>query len=623
VCPDPHSDWRCSCSPATDETGVFVVRAFISAKPHVAIWPEHFERTELWFELLNELLKRPTHEILIAFLVLQPPLAIIVGCEFVIEVVDPDREAFEGHVATLALTPYCVHKCALTPSTQTGVRVSEQRYVIAIDQGTTSTRAILFDHAGALVSSGQREHTQILPRAGWVEHDPKEIWTNTREVIGQALSMADVTRHDIAAVGITNQRETTIMWDRATGEPVYNAIVWQDTRTQPIVDRLAADGGVDRFREATGLPLSTYFAATKILWILENVDGARERAERGELAFGTTDSWITWNLSGGEDGGEHVTDVTNASRTMLMDLETLDWSDDLLAAFDIPRSLLPRIASSSEVYATVESSSILREVPIAGILGDQQAATFGQAAFEAGGAKNTYGTGNFLIVNTGEEVVRSSNGLLTTVAYRLGTEPARYALEGSIAVTGSLIQWLRDNLGIIRNASEIETLAASVPDNGGAYIVPAFSGLFAPYWRPDARGAIVGLTRFVTKAHLARAALEATAFQTREVLDAATADTGIAATELRVDGGMITNELLMQFQADILGVPVVRPVVAETTALGAAYAAGLAVGFWKNTDELASNWREQKRWEPSISADERTALLAVWKKAVSKTLDWA
>jgi glycerol kinase len=504
-----------------------------------------------------------------------------------------------------------------------GVAAVAAKYVIAIDQGTTSTRAILFDHTGSIVSSGQREHKQILPRAGWVEHDPAEIWTNTREVIGQALSMADVTRHDIAAVGITNQRETTVIWDRATGEPVYNAIVWQDTRTQPIVDRLAADGGIDRFRHATGLPLSTYFAATKILWILENVDGARERAERGELAFGTTDSWISWNLSGGEDGGEHVTDVTNASRTMLMDLETLDWSDELLAAFGIPRALLPRIASSSEVYATVESSSMLREVPIAGILGDQQAATFGQAAFSAGEAKNTYGTGNFLIINTGDEIVRSANGLLTTVAYRLGSEPAHYALEGSIAVTGSLVQWLRDNLGIIRSADEVEALAASVDDNGGAYIVPAFSGLFAPYWRSDARGAIVGLTRFVTKAHLARAALESTAFQTREVLDAAAADTGIPLTELRVDGGMIANELLMQFQADILGVPVVRPVVAETTALGAAYVAGLAVGFWSGTDELAANWREQKRWEPSIDSDERGSLLATWKKAVTKTFDWA
>ena len=495
------------------------------------------------------------------------------------------------------------------------------KYVVAIDQGTTSTRAIVFDHGGSVVATGQVEHEQIFPKAGWVEHDPNEIWTNTREVIGQALSRADITRHDVAAVGITNQRETTVIWDKATGEPVYNAIVWQDTRTQPIVDRLA-DGDVDRFKQQTGLPLSTYFAGTKIVWILENVEGARERAERGELLFGTTDTWVTWNLSGGPDGGVHVTDVTNASRTLLMDLETLDWDDDLLAAFDIPRSLLPRIASSSEVYGTVEASSVLREVPIAGILGDQQAATFGQAAFHAGGAKNTYGTGNFLIVNTGEEIVHSTNGLLTTVAYRIGDQPANYALEGSIAVTGSLVQWLRDNLGIIRDASEIEKLALSVDDNGGAYIVPAFSGLFAPYWRQDARGAIVGLTRFVTKAHLARAALESTAFQTREVLDAVNADTGIPLEELKVDGGMIENGLLMQFQADILGVPVVRPVVAETTALGAAYAAGLAVGFWKDTDELEKKWQEEKRWEPQIDDAEREALLTVWKKAVSKTFAW-
>jgi len=496
------------------------------------------------------------------------------------------------------------------------------KYVVAIDQGTTSTRAIVFDHTGSVVSVGQLEHEQKLPKAGWVEHDAAEIWQNTREVIGLALSKADITRHDVAAVGITNQRETTVIWDKQTGTPIANAIVWQDTRTQPIVDRLAADGGGDRFRTKTGLPLSTYFAATKIVWMLENVEGARERAENGELLFGTMDTWVTWNLTGGEDGGVHVTDVTNASRTLLMDLETLDWDDELLAAFGVPRSLLPRIASSSEVYGAVESSSVLREVPIAGILGDQQAATFGQAAFHTGGAKNTYGTGNFLIVNTGEEIVHSENGLITTVAYQLGDAPATYALEGSIAVTGSLIQWLRDNLGIIRTASEVEALAASVDDNGGAYIVPAFSGLFAPHWRSDARGVIVGLTRFVTKAHLARAALEATAFQTREVLDAVNADTGIPLEELRVDGGMIENGLLMQFQADILGVPVVRPVVAETTALGAAYAAGLAVGFWKDTDDLADRWQEKERWEPQIDDEEREALLAIWKKAVTKTLGW-
>ena len=495
-------------------------------------------------------------------------------------------------------------------------------YVLAIDQGTTSTRAILFDHAGSVVASGQREHRQGLPRQGWVEHDAIEIWDNTREVIGEALSKANTTRHEVAAVGITNQRETTIIWDRATGQPIGPAIVWQDTRTQGIVDRLAAEGGSDRFRAQTGLPLATYFSATKISWMLDNVEGARARAEKSELAFGTADSWLLWNLTGGVKGGVHATDVTNASRTLLMDLRTLDWSDELLAAFDIPRALLPEIRSSSEVYGTASGRSLLRETPIAGILGDQQAATFGQVAFEAGQAKNTYGTGNFLIVNTGTEPVASKNGLITTVAYQLGTDAPCYALEGSIAVTGSLVQWLRDNLGIIRDASEIEKLALSVDDNGGVAIVPAFSGLFAPYWRPDARGVIVGLTRFANKGHLARAALEATAFQTREVLDAANADTGLPLTELRVDGGMVANATLLQFQADILGVPVVRPAVIETTALGAASVAGLAVGFWSGLDELRANWREDHRWEPRLDADERDRRLRVWKKAVTRTLDW-
>ncbi|AYG03045.1 glycerol kinase GlpK [Gryllotalpicola protaetiae] len=495
-------------------------------------------------------------------------------------------------------------------------------YVIAIDQGTTSTRAIIFDHGGSVVSVGQLEHRQILPKPGWVEHDPLEIWRNTREVIGQALARADITRHDIVAVGITNQRETAVVWDRKTGKPVYNAIVWQDTRTQPIVDELARDGGARRFTDAVGLPLATYFSGTKIRWILDNVDGARERADAGELLFGTTDTWLLWNLTGGRRGGVHATDVTNASRTLFMDLETLDWRDDILEAFGVPRSMLPEIRSSSEVYGTVESNNLLREVPVAGILGDQQAATFGQAAFDDGESKNTYGTGNFLIFNTGERIVRSEHGLLTTVGYKLGDAAPHYALEGSIAVTGSLVQWLRDNLGIIGSASEIESLAASVEDNGGAYFVPAFSGLFAPYWRSDARGAVVGLTRFVTKAHLARAALEATAFQTREVLDAVCADAGASLAELKADGGMTANELLMQFQADILGVPVVRPVVAETTALGAAYAAGLAVGFWSGLDELRANWQEGRRWEPRLAADSREALLARWKKAVTRTFDW-
>ncbi|QEO13024.1 glycerol kinase GlpK [Agromyces intestinalis] len=495
-------------------------------------------------------------------------------------------------------------------------------YILAIDQGTTSTRAIVFDKKGSIVSVGQLEHEQIFPKAGWVEHDPAEIWTNTREVIGQALGKADLTRHDIAAVGITNQRETAVVWDKNTGEPVYNAIVWQDTRTQPIVDRLAADGGVERFKQQVGLPLATYFSGTKIVWILENVEGARERAEAGDLLFGTTDCWVLWNLTGGPDGGVHATDVTNASRTLFMDLETLQWDDDILAAFDVPRSMLPEIRSSSEVYGNVESSSLLREVPVAGILGDQQAATFGQAAFDAGESKNTYGTGNFLIFNTDTEIVHSKNGLLTTLGYKLGDQPAHYALEGSIAVTGSLIQWLRDNLGLIASAPEVEDLAKTVDDNGGAYFVPAFSGLFAPYWRADARGALVGLTRYVNKGHIARAALEATAFQTREVLEAVNADSGVDLTELKVDGGMIANNTLMQFQADILGVPVVRPVVAETTALGAAYAAGLAVGFWSDLDELRANWQEDSRWEPKMDADERDRQIRLWKKAVTKTFDW-
>ncbi|SFN34169.1 glycerol kinase GlpK [Mycetocola miduiensis] len=495
-------------------------------------------------------------------------------------------------------------------------------YVIAIDQGTTSSRAIVFDKSGSIISTGQLEHEQIFPKAGWVEHDPAEIWNNTREVIGQALSKASLTRHDIAAVGITNQRETAVVWDKTTGKAIYNAIVWQDTRTQPIVDRLAADGGVERFKQKVGLPLATYFSGTKIVWILENVEGAREKAEAGDLLFGTTDSWVLWNLTGGTDGGVHVTDVTNASRTLFMDLETLQWDDEILSIFNVPKSMLPEIKSSSEVYGTAHSSSLLRETPIAGILGDQQAATFGQAAFDPGESKNTYGTGNFLIFNTGEEIVHSKNGLLTTLGYKLGDDKPHYALEGSIAVTGSLIQWLRDNLGIINSAPEVETLATTVDDNGGVYIVPAFSGLFAPYWRPEARGVIVGLTRFVNKGHIARAALEATAFQTREVLDAVNADSGVDLTELKVDGGMVANDALMQFQADILNVPVVRPVVAETTALGAAYAAGLAVGFWANLDELRANWQEDKRWEPSMADEDRDRQMRLWKKAVSKSFDW-
>ena len=494
-------------------------------------------------------------------------------------------------------------------------------YIIAIDQGTTSSRAIVFDHEGKIVSTGQMEHEQIFPHAGWVEHDPKEIWNNTREVIGQALSKANITRHNIQAIGITNQRETTVVWDKNTGEPVYNAIVWQDTRTQKIVDRLA-DGDTDRYKKKVGLPLATYFSGTKIIWILENVEGAREKAEAGDLLFGTTDTWVLWNLTGGVNGGVHATDVTNASRTLFMDLETLQWDDEILKDFGVPKSMLPEIRSSSEVYGNAAGESLLRETPIAGILGDQQAATFGQVAFERGEAKNTYGTGNFMIFNTGEEIVASENGLLTTVAYKLGDEPTNYALEGSIAVTGSLVQWLRDNLGLFKDAAEVEDLAKSVEDNGGAYFVPAFSGLFAPYWRPDARGALVGMTRFVNKGHISRAALEATAFQSTEVLDAVNADSGVDLTELKVDGGMTANDTLMQFQADLLRVPVVKPVVAETTALGAAYAAGLAVGYWKDLDDLRKNWQEDKRWEPQMDEEERDRTYRNWKKAVTKTFDW-
>ena len=497
-----------------------------------------------------------------------------------------------------------------------------EKFVIAIDQGTTSSRAIVFNHAGDVHSVGQLEHEQIFPAAGWVEHDPAEIWNNVREVIGQALSKANLTRHDIEVVGITNQRETTVVWDKTTGEAVYNAIVWQDTRTQDIVDELAADGGVDRYKETVGLPLATYFAGTKIKWILDNVEGARERAEAGDLLFGTTDSWVLWNLTGGTDGGVHVTDVTNASRTLFMDLKTLQWDEKILADFGVPLSMMPEIRSSSEVYGTVHTNQLLRKVPVAVILGDQQAATFGQAAFTAGTAKNTYGTGCFLIFNTGTEIVNSTNGLLTTMAYKLGDAKPVYALEGSIAVAGSLVQWLRDNIGMISSAPEIEELAAKVDDNGGVYVVPAFSGLFAPYWRSDARGAIVGLTRFANKNHIARAALESTAFQTREVLDAVNADAEVPLTELKVDGGMVANEALMQFQADILGVPVVRPKVTETTALGAAYAAGLAVGFWKDLGELEANWSEDKRWEPTMDEDARERNLRLWKKAVTRTFDW-
>jgi glycerol kinase len=473
-------------------------------------------------------------------------------------------------------------------------------YIGALDQGTTSTRFIVFDRDGRIVASDQREHEQIHPRAGWVEHDPKEIWARTREVIDA------VGDYDLAAIGITNQRETTVVWDRESGEPVYNAIVWQDTRTDALVRELAGEQGVGRLRERVGLPLSTYFSGPKLTWILEHVDGARERAERGELAFGTIDAWLLWNLT-----GEHITDVTNASRTLLMDLETLDWHEPSLELMGIPRALLPEIRSCSEPYGEAGG------VPIAGVLGDQQAALFGQTCFDRGDAKNTYGTGSFLLINTGGEIVHGAE-LLTSVGYQLGDGPATYVQEGSIAVTGALVQWLRDRLGIIGSASEVEALARTVDDNGGVYFVPAFSGLFAPRWRDDARGVIVGLTAYAGAGHIARAALEATAWQTREVIDAA----GVPFSELRVDGGMTANSLLMQFQADVLGVPVIRPEVTETTALGAAYAAGLAVGFWADQDELRERWAEGRRWEPRMDDEVRDREYAQWRRAVERSLDW-
>ncbi|SEF17958.1 glycerol kinase GlpK [Jiangella alba] len=496
------------------------------------------------------------------------------------------------------------------------------QYVAAIDQGTTSTRCMIFDHSGRVVSVDQREHEQIFPQAGWVEHDPEEVWRNTREVCAGALAKRDLVTSDVVAVGITNQRETAVVWDRTTGKPVYNAIVWQDTRTDRIVDQLGKDGGPDRYRARTGLPLATYFSGPKVKWILDNVDGARAKAEAGDLLFGNMDTWVLWNATGGPDGGLHYTDPTNASRTMLMDLDTLSWAEEHAADMGIPMSMLPEIRSSSEVYGNIRERGAFAGLPVAGILGDQQAATFGQACLSPGEAKNTYGTGNFVLLNTGTEKVMSENGLLTTVCYKIGDNDAVYALEGSIAVTGSLVQWLRDNLGIISAAPEIEPLARSVDDNGGAYFVPAFSGLFAPYWRSDARGAIVGLTRFVNKGHIARAVLEATAFQSREVIDAMNADSGVALTSLKVDGGMVANELLMQFQADILGVPVIRPVVAETTALGAAYAAGLAVGFWNSEDDIRTNWAQDKQWDPDMDEAHREKIYNTWKKAVTKTFDW-
>jgi glycerol kinase len=496
------------------------------------------------------------------------------------------------------------------------------RYIGAIDQGTTSTRFIVFDRGGRIITFAQKEHRQIFPKPGWVEHDPMEIWQNTQEVAGAALARGALRASDLQAVGITNQRETTVLWDRRSGLPLHNALVWQDTRVDQLVADYARDGGTNRFRAKTGLPLASYFSALKLQWLLDNVPGARARATSGDLLFGNMDAWLLWNLTGGRSGGLHITDVTNASRTQLMSLATLMWDEDLLQQFSIPREVLPRIAASSQVYGTAMAPA-LSGTSIAGILGDQQAALVGQTCFRTGEAKNTYGTGCFMLMNTGPQPIASSAGLITTVAYQMAAQKACYALEGSIAVTGALVQWLRDNLGLIAASHEIEALAGGAEDNGGVYFVPAFSGLYAPHWNERARGTIVGLTRYATRAHIARAVLEATAYQTREVLSAMARDSRIDIPELRVDGGMVGNELLMQFQADILDIPVVRPRITETTALGAAYAAGLAVGYWRNREDLCSNWEVDKRWVPAMAENRRAALFSHWQRAVGRSLDWA
>jgi len=495
-----------------------------------------------------------------------------------------------------------------------------KNFVGAIDQGTTSTRFIVFDRGGNIVAFDQKEHKQFYPSPGLVEHDALEIWNNTREVIQNSLRKSGLSSDDLATLGITNQRETTVLWRRSTGIPVMNAIVWQDTRTALICDQLYKEGKKELFLARSGLPLATYFSGPKIKWILDNQPGLRDLSDAGEILFGNIDTWLIWNLTGGVHGGMHVTDVTNASRTMLMDLTTLDWDDELLTILNIPKQILPKIASSSEIYGY--SATPLLRVPISGDLGDQQAALVGQCCFAAGEAKNTYGTGCFMLLNTGNKPVHSRNGLLTTVGYKFANEPAVYCLEGSIAITGALVQWLRDNLQLIENSSDIEPLARTVTDNGDVYFVPAFSGLFAPYWRSDARGIIAGLTRYANKGHIARAALEATAYQTREVLDAMQLDSQTTLSSLKVDGGMVVNDLLMQFQSDILGVPVVRPRITETTALGAAYAAGLAVGFWQNTSELVANWVQDKQWVPGMETATRAQYYNKWKKAVEKTMNW-
>ena len=499
------------------------------------------------------------------------------------------------------------------------------KYIAAIDQGTTSTRCMIFNYKGEVISIAQKEHKQITSQPGWVEHDPLEIWQRAQEVIQASIQKATIEKGEIAAIGITNQRETAVIWDKNTGKPYYNAIVWQDTRTKDICDQLSQEAGQDRFRQKTGLPLATYFSGTKIKWILENVDGVRDAANAGDALFGNIDSWIIWWLTGGPKSGAHVTDVTNASRTMLMNLETLNWDEEILSNLDIPRSMLPKIVASSDPNTwgrTLTSGPFKEEIPVAGDLGDQQAALVGQTCFTPGEAKNTYGTGCFMLLNTGNEIVESKSGLLTTLGYKFGKNDAIYALEGSIAFAGALVQWLRDNLGIIQNSPDVEDLARSVADNGGVYFVPAFAGLFAPYWRSDARGVIVGMTSYINKGHFARATLESTAFQTREVLDAMEKDSGVKLTSLKVDGGMVYNELLMQFQADILGVPVVRPRISETTALGAAYAAGLAVSFWNNEQDLRANWQIDKIWQPEMLASDRERAYKSWQKAVQRTFGW-
>lgn len=494
------------------------------------------------------------------------------------------------------------------------------KYVGSIDQGTTSTRFIVFDRRGEIISVDQKEHEQIYPKPGWVEHDPAEIWRNTQSVIAGALKKKGLTTANLVSVGITNQRETAVLWNRKTGAAVHNAVVWMDTRTDQLVAKFAKDGGQDRLRAKTGLPLATYFSGLKLRWLLDNVPGAQKSAEAGDLLFGNLDTWLVWNLTGGTQGGLHLTDVTNASRTQLMDLETLDWDADILNLFDIPRACLPQIRSSSEVYG--KCTGVLADIPVAGILGDQQAALFGQACLQPGEAKNTYGTGCFMLMNTGEKPFHSTAGLVTTLGYKLGDNKPIYALEGSIAIAGALVQWLRDNLNLVKTAPEIEALANTVKDNGDVYFVPAFSGLYAPHWKESARGVIAGLTRFANKGHIARAALEATAYQTREVLDAMTKDSGVNIKELRTDGGMVVNELLMQFQSDILNVPVVRPKVIETTALGSAYAAGLATGYWNSTKDISDNWGVDKRWHPTMKEAQRSKLFSAWNKAVSRSLDW-